>query len=68
MTTDIQIEAYDIKTFCKAFSVSRTFVYEEMKAGRLQRRKVGRRTLIARDDALAWLHSRQPTVSSEDKD
>lgn len=57
MTAEIKIQAYDIKSFCKAFNVSRSFVYEEIKAGRLKAVKVGRRTLIPRDNALAWLRS-----------
>jgi excisionase family DNA binding protein len=56
MNMDVEIEAYDIKSFCKAFNVSRSFAYEEMKAGRLRYRKVGRRTLIPRVYALEWLH------------
>lgn len=57
MAAEIEIQAYDIKSFCKAFNVSRSFVYEEMKAGRLKAVKVGRRTLIPRANALAWLNS-----------
>ncbi|GJL94396.1 MAG: hypothetical protein DHS20C05_08010 [Hyphococcus sp.] len=56
MNTDVEIEAYDIKSFCKAFNVSRSFVYEEIKEGRLRVVKVGRRTLIPRPYALEWLH------------
>lgn len=56
MTAEIEIQAYDIKSFCKAFNVSRSFVYAEIKAGRLKVVKVGRRTLIPRENASAWLH------------
>lgn len=35
--------------------LGRTFIYNEMKQGRLLRRKFGRRTLIARVDFDAWL-------------
>ncbi len=59
MAAEIEIQAYDIKSFCKAFNVSRSFAYEEIKAGRLKPVKCGRRTLIPRDHALAWLHSGQ---------
>lgn len=55
MTAEIEIQAYDIKSFCKAFNVSRSFVYEEIKAGRLKAVKIGRRTLIPRDNAIEWL-------------
>ena len=57
MEPDNRVEAYDIKSFCKAFNVSRSFAYEEMKVGRLRRVKVGRRTLIPRPYALEWLHA-----------
>lgn len=59
MTAEIGIEAYDIKSFCKAFNVSRSFAYEEIKAGRLKMVKLGRRTLIPRAYALDWLHGGQ---------
>lgn len=59
MSAEVGIEAYDIKSFCKAFNVSRSFVYEEIKAGRLKVVKVGRRTLIPRAHALNWLHGGQ---------
>lgn len=59
MTAEIGIEAYDIKSFCKAFNVSRSFAYAEMDAGRLKYVKVGRRRLIPRAYALEWLHADQ---------
>jgi len=59
MTAEIGIEAYDIKSFCKAFNVSRSFAYAEMDAGRLKHVKVGRRRLIPRAYALEWLHGGQ---------
>ncbi len=56
MKAEIEIQAYDIKSFCMAFNVSRSFVYDEIKVGRLKIVKVGRRTLIPRDYAREWLH------------
>ena len=32
-------------------------IYEEIAAGRLIARKIGRRTIVRRADALAWLRS-----------
>lgn len=49
--------ALSVAEFCAAFSIGRTAVYEEMKAGRLQARKCGRRTLIPRSEAERWLAS-----------
>lgn len=33
----------------------RTILYEEINAGRLRARKIGRRTIILREDREAWL-------------
>lgn len=66
MTAEIGIEAYDIKSLCKAFNVSRSFAYAEMDAGHLKYVKVGRRRLIPRPYALEWLHSRGETPKPAD--
>ncbi len=47
-------EAFDIRAFAKAYGISRSQVYLEIKSGRLAIFKVGRRTLISRDAAEAW--------------
>ncbi len=62
MSQSVEIEAYDIKSFCKAYSVSRSFAYEEIRAGRLKIVKVGRRTLITRRDAQIWLQEHAATA------
>jgi excisionase family DNA binding protein len=46
--------AFTIEEFCRCFGVGRTKVYEEIKLGRLRARKIGRRTIIATDDAEVW--------------
>jgi hypothetical protein len=51
------LRAYTINAFIKAFPISRTSVYAEIKAGRLQTRKVAGRTLIAIEDAENWFSS-----------
>ena len=50
-------QAYDIRSFCAAYSVSRSFAYLEIKAGRLKPLKAGRRTLISRQAAEDWLNA-----------
>ena len=50
----IETQTYDIRTFCAAHSVSRSFAYLEIKAGRLKRFKLGKRTLISREAAETW--------------
>jgi hypothetical protein len=51
------LRAYTINAFIKAFPISRTSVYAEIKAGRLKTRKVAGRTLIATEDAESWFSS-----------
>ncbi|MGO9681448.1 MAG: helix-turn-helix domain-containing protein [Beijerinckiaceae bacterium] len=47
--------AFSIREFSQAYRVGRTKIYEEIKAGRLRARKVGKRTVIIDDDAEDWL-------------
>jgi excisionase family DNA binding protein len=47
--------AYDIKGACRAVPVSRGTLYSEIRAGRLKKIKLGRRTLILAEDLKAWL-------------
>jgi excisionase family DNA binding protein len=47
--------AYGINDAVQATSVGRTFLYGEIKAGRLKTFKVGTRTLIKSEDLDAWL-------------
>lgn len=54
MSTHIEPQAYDLASFCKAYSISRSFAYLEIKAGRLKPFKAGRKTLISREAAEAW--------------
>jgi hypothetical protein len=55
--------AYSVETFCLAFDIGRSSVYEEIRTGRLKAHKVGTRTIIALEDGLAWLHG-QPVVET----
>jgi predicted DNA-binding transcriptional regulator AlpA len=43
-----------IKEFLTAYSVGRTSLYREVKAGRLKLRKFGTASRISRADAEAW--------------
>lgn len=47
--------AYTIAEFCRRNSVGRTMAYEEIKNGRLEAVKAGRRTLITAAAEQAWL-------------
>lgn len=57
--------AYSIRDLMAASGLGRTFIYEEIKSERLIVRKAGRRSIVLRDDALAWLSS-FPKSSDED--
>jgi hypothetical protein len=54
-TTPAARRAYRIPDFCRTYGVGRSRAYLEIQAGRLRVRKVGRCTLIAAEDAEAWL-------------
>jgi hypothetical protein len=49
--------AYSIKSLCTAVDLSRSLVYQHIKANLLKTLKVGRRTIVLREDAEAWLQS-----------
>lgn len=46
--------SYTVDGFCQDFGVGRSTAYAEIRAERLKAFKVGDRTLIAGEDALAW--------------
>jgi excisionase family DNA binding protein len=49
--------AHSIADAAKIAGVGRSFLYEEINAGRLKLRKAGRRSLIFETDLKAWLES-----------
>ena len=52
---------YSMDDFAKRHSIGLSTVYGEIRSGRLQARKIGRRTVIAIDDAKMWI-DRLPRV------
>ena len=46
--------SYTIEHFYAEFGIGRSKAYVEIKSGRLRTFKVGGRTLIAGEDAIAW--------------
>jgi excisionase family DNA binding protein len=46
--------ALTVAEFCGAFNVGRTFLYNEIKNGRLSACKAGSKTLILRCEAARW--------------
>jgi excisionase family DNA binding protein len=59
--------AHSISEVTKLTGVGRSFLYEEISAGRLVARKAGRRTLIFDADLNAWLASLPATRSANSK-
>ena len=51
------IGSLTVAEFCSTYNVGRTFLYEEVRAGRLTACKAGSKTLIMRVDAEQWAAS-----------
>ena len=49
--------AMTVAEFCATYNIGRTFLYQQIKEGRLAARKAGTRTLIERSEAERWLRS-----------
>jgi len=49
--------AYSVKDAVKITGMSRSRLYEELKAGNLVAKKIGRRTLIPHESIEAWLEN-----------
>lgn len=49
--------AYTVKEFQSSYGIGHTKFYEEVKAGRLRIRKVGKRSLVSFEDAERWFNS-----------
>ena len=53
-----------VPEFLRQYTISRTSFYEQVKQGKLQLIKRGRRSLVAKTDADAWVESlRQVSVN-----
>lgn len=55
------MELLSVKEFLTLSGLSKTSFYNEVNAGRLSARKIGRKTVIAAEDAAAW-RANLPTV------
>ena len=52
--SEIPMGALTVAEFCQAFNVGRTYVYRQLKEGRLSACKAGSKTLIMRSEAARW--------------
>jgi excisionase family DNA binding protein len=59
--------AMSVEDFAKWAGVGRTTAWNEIRLGRLRAIKVGARTLVAFDDAQAWLSSRPEVLQAATK-
>ncbi len=50
-----QTIAYSIAQLAGVIPIGRTMIYEEIRAGRLRKAKIGRRTVILADEVERWL-------------
>ncbi len=58
MSTAFLPAAFTIEKLCQRYPVSRTYVYEELKAGKLRGLKVNGRRVILSRDAEDWWNSK----------
>jgi hypothetical protein len=56
----LDMGALTVKDFCRQYGLHATATYELLKTGKLDGRKAGRRTVITRESAEAWLASLPP--------
>jgi hypothetical protein len=49
--------AMSVDDFCRWACIGKTKTYAEAKAGRLQLRKIGSKTVVLRTDAEQWLRA-----------
>jgi excisionase family DNA binding protein len=52
-----QRRGFSVNEFCERYPAGRSTAYEEIAAGRLRARKIGRKTIITQDDAEEWLRN-----------
>ena len=58
------LRALSVREFCDEYGIGLTKFYDEAKKGRLRIRKIGRKTIIPRDEAERWL-KHLPLVGSK---
>jgi excisionase family DNA binding protein len=59
--TDVELRAYRINDFCRAYGFSRTTAYKLIAVGTLRTVLVGGRRLVPRDAAEALLNGDTPS-------
>lgn len=54
---DATAGALTVARMCRLYNIGRTYLYEQLKAGRLVAHKAGAKTLIQRSEAERWFSS-----------
>jgi hypothetical protein len=60
--------AMTVGEFCEWARIGRTKLYSEVKAGRIELRKIGAKSVILRSDGNKWLHSLPTATALEELD
>jgi excisionase family DNA binding protein len=48
-------EAFAVREFCARYGICRQTFYDEVRRGRLRAVKLGKKTIVLRTDAEAWV-------------
>lgn len=51
------VGALTVNEFCETYRIGRNTFYNELKAGRLEARKAGKKTLILKAEAERWANA-----------
>ena len=57
MPNQVEPEGYTVKQFCDAIPMSHTKFYAELAAGRLHAKKLGRRTIVTREEKHRYIEA-----------
>ena len=60
---ELSREAFAVREFCARYGICRDTFYREVRRGRLRALKIGKKTVVLRLDAEAWVAS-LPKVQS----
>lgn len=67
MTISVNVAALTVAEFCQSLKIGRTHFYSEVKAGRIQIKKSGRKTLVPLSERDAYL-ARLPSPIGPSRD
>ena len=55
--TATQPRALSVEQFCERYNIGKTTAYAQIREGRLRLRKIGKRSVIAVEDAEIWFRN-----------